>query len=364
MLDEGASTYIMSYSCWKALGSPTLAASKTILKAFDGHLFTPHGILTAFLVELGGETVIVEVEVVNAPLDYNLLLGQSWLYPMRAIASTIYRLVCFPHQGKIIYVNQLDYCTPKLRFNSIANVPLVSNSYQDLKLVGVGLFKDPYLMGVFPPPVPDTIVTLINMISYVGTYLGDPWVIPNLSEVEYYGNLMTLSSTKLSYSTIQCKTKSIVCFSQKDELDQYSLPEWAETSSSPSHDFLSDTLLSNEAILKAMMMSKRPWEDNHHRSSLLPTLSEEDFPLKKEASINGKDKFHLPSTSYGVSSEGNMSNISKTITIDISVKPGVVERIMIRANCSPEENALYKALSQEFHDIFAWSYEEMSRIDP
>ena len=59
-----------------------LAASQTVLKAFNGHLFTPHGILTAFPIELGGKTITIEVEVVNTPLDYNLLLGHSWFYPM------------------------------------------------------------------------------------------------------------------------------------------------------------------------------------------------------------------------------------------------------------------------------------------
>ena len=52
-------------------------ASQTVLKAFDRHLFTPHGILAAFPIKLGGKTVTIEVEVVNAPLDYNLLLGRS-----------------------------------------------------------------------------------------------------------------------------------------------------------------------------------------------------------------------------------------------------------------------------------------------
>ena len=97
VLDEGATTCIMSFTCWQALGSPTLAALQTVLKAFDGHVFSPHGILTTFPIELGGKTVTVEVEVVNAPLDYNLLLGRSWFYPMRAVASTIYRLFHFPH---------------------------------------------------------------------------------------------------------------------------------------------------------------------------------------------------------------------------------------------------------------------------
>ena len=69
MLDEGIMTYIMSYSCYKALGSPTLATSKTVLKEFDGHLFTTHGILATFPIELGGKIVTVEVGVVNAPLS-------------------------------------------------------------------------------------------------------------------------------------------------------------------------------------------------------------------------------------------------------------------------------------------------------
>lgn len=90
VLDEGSDTCIMSYSCWQDLGSPIFAASKTVLKAFDGHMFTPHGILAAFPVELGGKTITVEVEVVNAPLDYNLLLRHSWFYPMKAVASTVY----------------------------------------------------------------------------------------------------------------------------------------------------------------------------------------------------------------------------------------------------------------------------------
>ena len=90
MLDKGAETCIMSYSCWQYLGSPMLTTSQTILKAFDGHLFTHHGILTAFPIKLGGKIVTVEVEVVNDPFDYNLLLKRSWFYPMRVVASTVY----------------------------------------------------------------------------------------------------------------------------------------------------------------------------------------------------------------------------------------------------------------------------------
>jgi hypothetical protein len=70
---------------------------------------------------------------------------------------------------------------------------------------------------------------------------------------------------------------------------------------------LSNTLLFDEAILEAMMLSEQPWEDNHHQSSILPPLIEEGSPLQTEASDNCRT--HSPSTSYGVSSEGNLSKI-------------------------------------------------------
>ena len=36
VLDEGASTSVLSLSCWKAIGSPELVTSPMILKAFEG----------------------------------------------------------------------------------------------------------------------------------------------------------------------------------------------------------------------------------------------------------------------------------------------------------------------------------------
>ena len=86
-MDEGASTCVMSINCWRGLGSPTLIHSQTILKAFDGRMFRPHGIIPTFSIELGGKMVEVEVEVVDAPLDYNLWLRHSWTYAMEAVVS-------------------------------------------------------------------------------------------------------------------------------------------------------------------------------------------------------------------------------------------------------------------------------------
>jgi len=44
IVDEGVSTYIMSMSCWKAIGSPQLSQSPTTLKPFDGRSYKLCGI--------------------------------------------------------------------------------------------------------------------------------------------------------------------------------------------------------------------------------------------------------------------------------------------------------------------------------
>jgi len=75
VINEEASTCVMSLTCWKALKCPELVPSSQLLKAFDGHTFKPHGIIPTFLVELGGKTISVKVEVVDTPINYNLLLG-------------------------------------------------------------------------------------------------------------------------------------------------------------------------------------------------------------------------------------------------------------------------------------------------
>ena len=90
VIDEGVASSVMSLSCWKGLGSPELYKSTTMLTSFDGRSFWPHGILPSLKVHLGGKPVMIEVEVVDAPLDYNILLGRNWMYSMQAVASSLF----------------------------------------------------------------------------------------------------------------------------------------------------------------------------------------------------------------------------------------------------------------------------------
>jgi hypothetical protein len=83
----------MFSACWKSLKSPTHNKSPTMLHAFDGRVFHPHRLLQSLVVQLGNKTIIVDVEVVDAPLDYNLLLGRIWFYAMIFIASLVFQSV-------------------------------------------------------------------------------------------------------------------------------------------------------------------------------------------------------------------------------------------------------------------------------
>jgi hypothetical protein len=51
----------------------------------------------------------VEVEVVDVTLDYNLLLGRNWTYSMIFIISSIFCTLFFPHEGKIVNIDQLSF---------------------------------------------------------------------------------------------------------------------------------------------------------------------------------------------------------------------------------------------------------------
>ena len=67
---------------------------------------------------------------------------------MQVVALTIFWIVQFPFQGKIVTVDQLDFITPSAITNDANNVLLLNTpQYKD---IGVGLIKDSSLMGVFP----------------------------------------------------------------------------------------------------------------------------------------------------------------------------------------------------------------------
>ena len=77
---------------------------------------------------LGRKTIAIEVEVVDAPLDYNLLLGRNWMYNMQAIASSLFHVVCFPFNGKIVTIDQTSFKNLLVTTSSGASILIVEHS--------------------------------------------------------------------------------------------------------------------------------------------------------------------------------------------------------------------------------------------
>jgi hypothetical protein len=232
-----------------------------------------------------------------------------------------------------------------------ATCPFIANTPPGYENVGVGLLKDSSLMGTFPiPPPPDIprpLVASINMISTVPRELpvsADPWIVPDPGDHVRFGNVMPLSPVESAYQAIQSATPTT---SSCEEL---------------SPDPFRVVFPTDEMIMS--VLDDTPWDDGHHRSILF--LEQQTLENYQRISTPSTVVVitTVPGSTRDVFAEGNLSNISPMIPIDISVKPGIVENVHIGASCSPAEIVTYTSLFKEFRDIFAWSYEEMSGIDP
>jgi hypothetical protein len=83
---------------------------------FDFNRRTSHplGILPQFPITLGGKTVFIYVMVVQDPLDFDLLLGRDYVYAMKAIVSTLFHVISFPHDGRMVTIDQISFVGPDL----------------------------------------------------------------------------------------------------------------------------------------------------------------------------------------------------------------------------------------------------------
>jgi hypothetical protein len=95
----------------------------------------------------------VEVEVVDAPLDYNLLLGRNWTYAMIVVVSSVFHTLCFPHEGNIVMIDQLSFAYSIPNASLGQSIPVIDNSRSETENVGVGMYSS--FMGTFDFSTPN-----------------------------------------------------------------------------------------------------------------------------------------------------------------------------------------------------------------
>jgi hypothetical protein len=71
---------------------------------------------------------------------------------MHTVVSTLFRVLHFPHQGKVITINQLAFLNSD---SHTSNITFISETPLDYENVNVGLLKYSMLMGTFPIPPPN-----------------------------------------------------------------------------------------------------------------------------------------------------------------------------------------------------------------
>jgi hypothetical protein len=287
----------------------------------------------------------VEVEVVDAPLDYNLLLGHSWTYAMQVVVATVFRVLLFPHEGWIVTIDQLSFSRPDPALGA-STVPMIDNPQAGVINVGIGLC--PSLMGIFDYPPPHDDVKFISnhhkaeifhVSSFCMTYFEDPWILPSPSAMmDVTGNSgmsMPLSFAEVAYSLVQ-QASANPDLTPAQELDPLLEPIWAQGSLA-NVDSLDLVFPSNEAVIEAMTSLDKPWEDLHHRSYFLPKLSRikaGEFTV----TMNGDRSCHNnPLATHKIDAEGNITTIAETTPINISSTRGVIDNVFVKAYNSSKE---------------------------
>jgi hypothetical protein len=106
---------------------------------------------------------------------------------MQAVATTFFWLLLFPHEGRIVTIDQLSFsCLDPS--SGASTVPMIDNPQPIIFNIGVGLC--PPFMGTFNYPPPSNNVNFISdqprveifqVLSFRTTYFNDPWNIPSPS---------------------------------------------------------------------------------------------------------------------------------------------------------------------------------------
>ena len=103
-------------------------------------------------------------------------------YPLQHLL----RVVCFPHNGNILTIDQTTFKNPSVTASSGASIPIIEHSQPKTGSVGVGMY--PSLMGSFSCPTPVLMIgscsdkdsTSTTSVSFHTNHMEDPCILPTL----------------------------------------------------------------------------------------------------------------------------------------------------------------------------------------
>jgi hypothetical protein len=127
---------------------------------------------------LEGKIVFLDVMVVQDPLDFDLLFGQDYVYAMKAIVSNLFHVIYFPHDGRIVTIDQLSFhgldltvnpmtsrngsymqsVSPLPQVNYVALSPMLSATEKDEPLIVSSISYD-------LDPVVDMVISSVGLLE-------------------------------------------------------------------------------------------------------------------------------------------------------------------------------------------------------
>ena len=87
---------------------------------------------------------------------------------MAAVVSTYFRKIAFPFQGGITIVDQQTFLPNSSQVTG--SIPIIRGSNHSPQNIGVGLLKDPALMGTFSLPPPSNLAEVAT-VEYETFYI-------------------------------------------------------------------------------------------------------------------------------------------------------------------------------------------------
>jgi hypothetical protein len=100
--------------------------------------------------------VSIDIEFIDSPLDYKILLGCSYIYMMKEVTLSVFCTMIFPNNGKVIIFDQLKYYDPHptLILDNILPFIGVHHDFPSFVEMSMGIFKDSSLLSTYEGETP------------------------------------------------------------------------------------------------------------------------------------------------------------------------------------------------------------------